>query len=854
MKKIAYRLLSVLLLTAGWLMVAGRAPAITPVEDIIDLPLLKNITIDGDNQDWGDGGFQVNLHKTYWGNDNPDDAFYPRHRLAWNEAGLLLFYQARDLAIREPKDVGELEGYDDIYIDARIPDNGTDFHVYMSPGLNPKRDKPAIYPGSPDTAGDQKACENIVSAATATADGYSLEVLFPWENFGFKPKIGRQFQFQVCGGNLGRQSSNSWTCWYQGLDSYGVLEMRLAEKPSPPLNAIITLLKIKLATRQVFAHVRTAPQFIGSTVTVKAGDLKLGEGKVSERSNGLGEAMVILPRSGPQYNYESRLDIYSGKTWLGYTLPAFNNSNLPGKSDNIPLLFPVGLDTANLRFDPYVFSDGTFPPCDFERPELAEALLGPYRIDVVFYDKDYNIVPFAEKPGRYGAVITVTPENGTPPLRRFRTLFRTPEPLEDWWQSDFSCQVKLPKEYGLDSQVTAAEMPDISSFFRSEFFDHIISQDQSAPVLLAGLYEMTPAKEKAPRSADATARNLAWWLKLRKQLAGEEMPQPFVCPRPIEGPPAPVLHDGSLTEAGMKLEGIKKLDQLLQTWAADSDEAFGVLIARHGVIGLHKAYGRREGKPITTETESWLASVTKTLSANLLWMMVDQGRLDLDTPLDQYFPQLRGIPVKRPLTLRHLYTHTGGFRIDDYWGDDASDALEVLATYYPYLKVGERYCYSGTDMAIGGRTIEWVSGETIPEFYQKHLLGPLGCQHLTVGGTIGDSYSAPLDVAKIAQLMLNRGAYGNMRFYNEATFQAMVPRPLTDILGPDSDFKYGIGLQPMEYPGFSAATFGHAAASSSDLIVDPEKDLIIVMTRNNAGKNFNKYHPQFLQAVLDSLK
>jgi CubicO group peptidase (beta-lactamase class C family) len=832
-----------------------QATAFAAETETLNLPRLGNIVIDGDGKDWGDRGMQVNLLKTYWGNDNPDDSYFPRYRLAWNEAGLLLFYQARDLDIREPKDVGELEGYDDLYIDARIPDNGADFHVYLSPGLNPKRDKPAVYPGSPDAAGDRKAAENIVSAAKATADGFSLEALFPWENFGFKPEVGKAFRFQVCGGNLGRQTASSWTCWYQGLDSYGVLQMRLAEKPSAPLNAIITLLKINLATQQVAAQVRTAPRFIGSTVSVKTGELKLGEGKVEAGPAGLGEAVILLPRSGPRYSYESRLDIYAGKTWLGYTVPAFNNSNLPGKSDNIPLLFPQGIETANLRFDPCVFSDGTFPPCDFERPELAEALLGHYRIDVVFYDKDYKVVEFADKPGRYGAVITVTPGNGSPPFRRFRTLFRMPEPIGYWWASDFSCQVNLSKQFGINPKVAAAEMKDISGYFRGELFDGLLSRDQNFAVLLAGLYEMPADGKTASPANDTRARDLAWWLKLRKPLAGETTPpQPLVCPRPIEGRPAPVLHAGSLAEAGMAPEGIKKLDQLLQTWAADSDEAFGVLIARHGVIALHKAYGLRNGKPITIDTESWLASITKTLSANLLWMMVDQGRLDLDTPLDQYLPQLRGIPVKRPMTLRNLYTHTAGFRYSDGWGDEGGDAVEILASYYPYLKVGERYCYSGTDMAIGGRTIEWVSGETIPEFYQKHLLGPLGCNHLEVRGTYGDAYSTPLDAAKIAQMMLNRGAYGKMRFYSEATFREMVPQPQTKVLGPDSDFKYGIGLQPMEFPGFSAATFGHGAASSSDLIVDPEKDLIVIMTRNTAGKNFDKYHPQFLKGVLASLE
>jgi len=75
----------------------------------------------------------------------------------------------------------------------------------------------------------------------------------------------------------------------------------------------------------------------------------------------------------------------------------------------------------------------SFPPIDFAQPNLVEDLIGPYAIQVTYYDRDYRPVTTAETSGRYGAVIEVTPKvasgNGNGllrPIRRYQTLFRIP--------------------------------------------------------------------------------------------------------------------------------------------------------------------------------------------------------------------------------------------------------------------------------------------------------------------------------------------------------------------------------------------------------------------------------------------
>jgi len=344
---------------------------------------------------------------------------------------------------------------------------------------------------------------------------------------------------------------------------------------------------------------------------------------------------------------------------------------------------------------------------------------------------------------------------------------------------------------------------------------------------------------------------------MKRRLYGMDKvyPDPFVCPRKLEGPPATVVHEGTLAEAGMKPDAAEKIDEVCKSWAADSDQAFGVCIVRHGVIVLHKAYGARGGKPLALATKSWMASVTKMLAASLLMQLVDQGLVGLDDPVEKYLPALRNIPVETPLTVRHLYTHTNG--LDGHWGDEMNDLEELVADLYPTLKVGQYHYYNGVGYALGSKIVETVSGEALPQCYKNHLLGPLGMNDTTVTTSSWDTQSVPLDMAKFGQMLLNGGAYGDMLFFSEDTFRQMLPEKLTKVLGPDTEVVWGIGLTPVDWldtQALSPAAFGHGAASSATLAIDPVNDLVVVMTRNTAGRNFGTYNPRFFAAIAEGME
>jgi hypothetical protein len=82
----------------------------------------------------------------------------------------------------------------------------------------------------------------------------------------------------------------------------------------------------------------------------------------------------------------------------------------------------------------------------------------------------------------------------------------------------------------------------------------------------------------------------------------------------------------------------------------------------------------------------------------------------------------------------------------------------------------------------------------------------------------------------------------------------MLPRRLTKTLGPDTDDRlWGIGTHPWPVNGLSDLAFGHAGYTKCTVCIDPVHDLAVIMLRDAAGKNFNKYNPLFLQAVVDGL-
>ena len=155
-------------------------------------------------------------------------------------------------------------------------------------------------------------------------------------------------------------------------------------------------------------------------------------------------------------------------------------------------------------------------------------------------------------------------------------------------------------------------------------------------------------------------------------------------------------------------------------------------------------------RPMRTDCLFWIASMSKPMTATGLMMLVDEGRVSLDDPVEKYLPEFQGqmlaveqspdhVLLKRPahpITVREVLSHTSGLpfmsriehKIDTYTLSEAaiSYALTPL-TYQP----GTKHVYSNAGINTAGRIIEVVSGMPYEEFMEKRLFQPLGMSDTT---------------------------------------------------------------------------------------------------------------------------
>jgi CubicO group peptidase (beta-lactamase class C family) len=156
-----------------------------------------------------------------------------------------------------------------------------------------------------------------------------------------------------------------------------------------------------------------------------------------------------------------------------------------------------------------------------------------------------------------------------------------------------------------------------------------------------------------------------------------------------------------------------------------------VVTAVHGLTSL------RTQQPVTPQTMFQIGSITKVLTATLVMALVDEGRVELEAPVQTYLPwfALADGDVAAAVTVRHLLCHTAGFEGDDFTdtgrGDDAlRKYVEGLAKAGQIHPLGEMFSYCNSGFSVLGMIVEAVTRDTWDEAIQTMLAQPLG---LTMG-------------------------------------------------------------------------------------------------------------------------
>jgi methyl acetate hydrolase len=150
------------------------------------------------------------------------------------------------------------------------------------------------------------------------------------------------------------------------------------------------------------------------------------------------------------------------------------------------------------------------------------------------------------------------------------------------------------------------------------------------------------------------------------------------------------------------------------------------------------------GRALTTDALFRIASMTKPITSTAAMQLVEQGRFGLDDPVEKYLPELANLkvfesfdpttgayrlrPASRPMTVRHILTHTSGLGYP-FTSAILRDFKPQPGESYPFggpllFDPGERWHYS-TSTDVVGKLVEKVSGQKLEDYFRQHIFAPL---------------------------------------------------------------------------------------------------------------------------------
>lgn len=189
-------------------------------------------------------------------------------------------------------------------------------------------------------------------------------------------------------------------------------------------------------------------------------------------------------------------------------------------------------------------------------------------------------------------------------------------------------------------------------------------------------------------------------------------------------------------------ESLARLDGFAQGLAKAERFAGVVLVARHGRVLLHRAYGladEQADSPNRPDTRFNIASAGKMFAAVAVLQLVASKRLTLETTVGNVLKDYPEPTIARSVTVRQLLTHTGGVGDLEIFGVERADVrarlrtvddmLALHATRPPEFAPGTAQRYGNFGHVILGRMVEVVSGQTFDQYIAQHVFAPAGMRH-----------------------------------------------------------------------------------------------------------------------------
>ena len=227
--------------------------------------------------------------------------------------------------------------------------------------------------------------------------------------------------------------------------------------------------------------------------------------------------------------------------------------------------------------------------------------------------------------------------------------------------------------------------------------------------------------------------------------------------KPPTAQPTPPLPLATPESQGMSSERLARVRAEIQRFLDEGKHAGAVsLVARNGKIVDWGAYGKRDlevGLPMERDTIVRIYSMSKIVTSVAALTLLEEARFRLEDPIGNYLPELAHMRVltggtaekplladaKRPITIKHLFTHTSGLTYD--FADSPVEKLnrEAKLPEAPSLadfvvrvsrlplahEPGERFAY-GVSTDILGALVEKVSGRSFGAYLEERVFRPLG--------------------------------------------------------------------------------------------------------------------------------
>ncbi|MDA0379046.1 MAG: serine hydrolase [Bacteroidetes bacterium] len=303
-------------------------------------------------------------------------------------------------------------------------------------------------------------------------------------------------------------------------------------------------------------------------------------------------------------------------------------------------------------------------------------------------------------------------------------------------------------------------------------------------------------------------------------------------------------------------------DPLFAAYDGKAVPGAAVLVVQNGEAVHRATYGMADlegGLAVSAETNFRLASVTKQFTATAILLLVKDGVLGLDDPVDGI---LSGMPaVADPITVRHLLQHQSGLQdyenlIPDGFQGQVHDAdvLELISgTDSLYFPPGTDYRYSNTGYALLALIVEKRSGLTFPDFLATRIFTPLGMEHslafvdgLTAvphrafGYVVENGQASFRDQSRTSAVLGDGGIYSSLRDLQRWDAALSTDQLLTDSLRtlmftPGLN-GYGFGWRIDTFAGHRR--YGHTGSTSGFRNVIhryPDLGLTVIILTNRAA-------------------